>query len=207
MSTGVDTCFVNIGSEKRMKYRVVGDDVNLTARVESFAVGGEVLVSEATWKACGDIAKFRGPFEVKAKSKKEPLKLYAVVSVGSPYNIDAPTEHRDDADMTEISLPVEYFKIAGKEVAEIPKHATIQKLATDDAELTLDEQPKVFDNWKLRIHPPAGEKDDPINDVYAKVTESSPDESGKGFRCRLRFTSVPEPQREWLDNIVKAAVT
>ena len=33
----------NIGSAKRSKYGVVGRTVNLTARIESFTVGGQVL--------------------------------------------------------------------------------------------------------------------------------------------------------------------
>ncbi len=37
----------NIGSTKRSKYGVVGRNVNLTARIESFTVGGQVLVSPA----------------------------------------------------------------------------------------------------------------------------------------------------------------
>ena len=35
----------NIGSTKRSKYGVIGQPVNLTARIESFTVGGQVLVS------------------------------------------------------------------------------------------------------------------------------------------------------------------
>src|SRR5512135_1290527 len=35
----------NIGSTKRSKYGVVGQPVNLTARIESFTVGGQVLAS------------------------------------------------------------------------------------------------------------------------------------------------------------------
>ena len=35
----------NIGSTKRSKYGVMGQPVNLTARIESFTVGGQVLVS------------------------------------------------------------------------------------------------------------------------------------------------------------------
>ena len=35
----------NIGSTKRSKYGVVGQPVNLTARIESFTVGGQVIVS------------------------------------------------------------------------------------------------------------------------------------------------------------------
>jgi hypothetical protein len=41
----------NMGLDRRIKYGVVGQAVNLASRVESFSVGGQILVSEATQKA------------------------------------------------------------------------------------------------------------------------------------------------------------
>jgi adenylate cyclase len=45
----------NIGSQKRIKYAVVGRAVNLTARIESYTVGGQIFISESTLDECGDI--------------------------------------------------------------------------------------------------------------------------------------------------------
>ena len=47
ISTG-DVVVGNIGSERRMKYGVVGSPVNETGRIESATVGGQILVSEST---------------------------------------------------------------------------------------------------------------------------------------------------------------
>jgi class 3 adenylate cyclase/HAMP domain-containing protein len=44
----------NMGSSRRMNYTVVGESVNLTARLCSAAGPGEVLVSEATWQRVRD---------------------------------------------------------------------------------------------------------------------------------------------------------
>ena len=41
----------NIGSKKRTKYGVVGRNVNLTSRIESYTVGGQIFISENTLKA------------------------------------------------------------------------------------------------------------------------------------------------------------
>ena len=43
----------NIGSERRSKYGVVGHPVNLTARIESYTQGGQILASEATVHSSG----------------------------------------------------------------------------------------------------------------------------------------------------------
>jgi adenylate cyclase len=54
MRVGVNTGEVvvgNIGSPKRAKYGLVGSHVNLTARIESYTVGGQILISEATRQA------------------------------------------------------------------------------------------------------------------------------------------------------------
>src|SRR5262249_47982148 len=38
----------NIGSQKHIKYGVVGSHVNLTARIESNTAGGQILISQTT---------------------------------------------------------------------------------------------------------------------------------------------------------------
>ncbi len=51
MGIGVHTGEVvvgNIGSPKRMKYGVVGSDVDLTFHIQSYTIGGQILISEAT---------------------------------------------------------------------------------------------------------------------------------------------------------------
>ena len=78
--TGVNTgtCIVgNMGAETRLDYSVVGDAVNLGARLEAQTRQEDVpiLVSEYTYLECPDIA-FSQLGEVKVKGKEEPVKIY-----------------------------------------------------------------------------------------------------------------------------------
>ena len=69
----------NIGSTKRSKYGVVGQPVNLTARIESFTVGRQVLVSLTLISAMnhglilGDEVKVHGKGMQKALRCRELL--------------------------------------------------------------------------------------------------------------------------------------
>jgi adenylate cyclase len=60
----------NIGSKKRIKYAVVGRAVNLTARIESYTVGGQIYISESTLSECGDLLRIDSCHEVMPKGLK-----------------------------------------------------------------------------------------------------------------------------------------
>jgi class 3 adenylate cyclase len=71
----------NIGSETRSKYGAVGSDVNFTGRMESYTVGGQVLVSEAVAQSLGDLLKIKETLEVRMKGIPVPVSLYDVIGM------------------------------------------------------------------------------------------------------------------------------
>ena len=52
MNTG-DVVVGNIGSERRTKYGIVGAQVNFTGRMESYSVGGQVLIKSVHLRQVG----------------------------------------------------------------------------------------------------------------------------------------------------------
>ena len=53
MGIGINTGEVmvgNIGSQKRSKYGAVGSAINVAYRIESYTIGGQVLISSETYK-------------------------------------------------------------------------------------------------------------------------------------------------------------
>ena len=73
-----------IGSETRMKYDVIGRNMNLAARVEGFTAGGQILVTDETLKAAGDdvVVREGGTRLVKPKGMQEMIRVHDVIGVG-----------------------------------------------------------------------------------------------------------------------------
>lgn len=75
----------NVGAKNRMDYTVIGDTVNVAARLEQMAEGHEVIVGEQTHAYTRHAVLMREKGSIKVKNRDEAVKCYEVVIKGANF--------------------------------------------------------------------------------------------------------------------------
>ena len=97
MGLGINTDEIvsgNIGSPKRMNYTVIGDGVNLAARLETACkqYGAKMLVSDATVKKLKGTYRMREADRVVVKGKTEPVVIFECLDYHTEASFPNPME-------------------------------------------------------------------------------------------------------------------
>jgi adenylate cyclase len=175
----------NIGSSKRSKYAVVGSGVNMTSRIESYTVGGQILISESVRQEAGDILRIDAQRDVLPKGAETPLRIYEIGGIAGHFNLAL--EGRDPALVTLARrIPLRYTVLEGKDVGKKELEGSVIRLSKNCAEITLRGPINVLTNLKMNLA--AVDEKLSVRDFYGKVIER-PGE--KGLTQLIRLTSVP----------------
>jgi adenylate cyclase len=153
MGIGLNTGEVvagNIGSLKRTKYGVIGNQVNLTSRIESFTVGGQILISESTREAVGDILRIDGQMSVEPKGVKAPITLYEVGGIGGEYDLFLPEKTAGSVVLRE-AIPLIYWVIEGNNTKFMELEGSLIELSHTGARLRLKSEVAPFSNLKIKV--------------------------------------------------------
>ncbi len=85
----------NVGSEIRQEYTIMGDEVNLAARLMSAARWDEILVSKHAFDLLEPFGEFEFFDELELKGKQEPISTYRLVDMGPTLRPKPPFVDRD----------------------------------------------------------------------------------------------------------------
>ena len=171
----------NIGSEKRMKYGIVGSHVNLCGRIESYTAGSQILISPGVRSLISVPLEIEKEMTVLPKGLDEEIILSQVTGIGAPYDIHITMESNIPKKLKE-PIPICFYRIDGKHTTEKACYGGIAALGSDCAILETETRLELYDN--LQIH--AGGK------LLCKVMEKEEQE------FLVRYTSIPSGYEKWI---------
>ena len=175
----------NVGSDKRSKYAVVGSGVNMTSRIESYTVGGQILISESMFREAGEFLRIDGRQEVLPKGAETPIRIYEVAGIGGQYNM-ALANDDDSMVIPLIKIPVSYRAIGGKHVEKKSHEAFLVALSKKSVQLDSKHPIELLSNLKMNLADI--EEQLSVKSLYGKVIEQSGE---KGLSHTVRLTAVP----------------
>jgi adenylate cyclase len=180
----------NIGSKKRIKYAVVGRAVNLTARIESYTVGGQIFISDSTLYECGDICRIDTARQVMPKGVKKPLTIHEVGGIGGDFQLFLPPKEEIIWRELEHGLRVQFTVVDWKHTGELGYGGAITKLAPNMVEIHSEVLPSPLANLRISLYDPDDHEisDDLYGKVVAHLSQSPP-------AFLVHFTSLP-PEAE-----------
>lgn len=180
----------SFGSTKRSKYGVIGRTVNLLARIESFTVGGQVLVSPNLVRSAGPGLILGDKVEVYAKGMREALICHELRGHEDQPELELKEKTASFTILVE-PLPVQYMVLAEKHLDQEMQSGVLIELSRHQAIMGAAGPLSRHSNIMIRLEAEAGEGEAP--ELYAKVMRPL-DESSDHYV--IHFTSVsPAMQR------------
>ena len=175
----------NVGSTKRSKYAVVGSGVNMTSRIESYTVGGQILISETVRQEAGDVLRIDAQRDVLPKGSETPLRIYEVGGIAGRFKIALEAKEIILATLAR-QIQIRYTVIEGKDIGKNDLPGSVVRLAKNCAEISMGDPVDVMTNIKMNL----ADVDENLSakDFYGKVVRK-PGENGKNHE--VHFTSVP----------------
>ncbi len=180
-----DVIVGNIGSSRRSKYTVVGSGVNMASRIESYTVGGDILISDSVRHLAGDILRIDGQRDVLPKRAEAPLRIFEVGGITGDYNV-ALDGHESRLATLAREIPLGYAMLEGKDVGREGLAGEVVRLSRNAAEVRLSSAPEPMSNMKMNLH----DVDEAlaVRNLYAKVIRGA---DGDARTYLVHFTSVP----------------
>ena len=190
----------NIGSSERLKYGVVGSHVNLTSRIQSFTVGGQILASESTRREVGRMLKIGKQMEVRAKGFEQQIALCEVLGIGGPHKLTLYQSADTLVDMTD-PIALTCLILEGELQSEETFRGRFLKLSPKQGEARLEKGVPVLSNLKLRLMGEDGQE--LAGALFGKVVSTG---SGGKSEVLIHFTSMSREIETFLGGRRKKAV-
>ena len=187
-----------LGSERYQAHTVIGQEVNLAARIEAFSLRGQVLLSESTFARCNGFTKTAEPFSVHVKGKAEPIVVRELLEIP---RLGKAVPRREIRKSPRVSTSIAFsYQVVQADVTMPQVHKGVIRVLGYHGLLAELKHPLApSEEIKIRIDLPL--VDHRASDLYGRVKKCSQD--GERHFCGIEFTAITAKTRSSMELLVQ----
>jgi len=187
-----------LGSELYEAHTVIGEEVNVAARIEAFSLRGQVLMSESTYQHCNDFVKTGEPFPLHVKGKSDPIVVRELLEIPRLSKV-VPRREVRKSPRVKVGIPLHYQVIQTDITLPQQHKGTILVLGYHGILADIKERLPVGTEVKIRVDLPL--VNHRASDIYGRVKKCNA-ERGR-FLCGIEFTAITSKTRSSVELLVQ----
>jgi adenylate cyclase len=142
----------------------------MTSRIESYTVGGQILISESVRQEAGEVLRIDTHRDVFPKGAEAALRIYEVGGIAGRFNLALEEKPPILVTLAQ-QIPLRYTVLEGKDVGKKRLEGSVVRLSKNCAEITLGAPFEMMTNLKMNLE----DVDEKLSarDFYGKVVKRS----------------------------------
>lgn len=189
----------NVGTEDMMRYNVIGRVVNQCSRIQSYSVGGQILVSEDTLSCLNCDIEIINRMDINAKGVHKLISVCEVTGIEGEYASKIENVAFDVMYPCKEDVVFNLYLVEGKRVSEVSVTGKLIQFSKKRAVVKLiDEYKKIEVLSDLEIFAATAEGKAAFTGVYAKVTERTK------HKLTLHFTHTNDTFSRFMNDLLEA---